>query len=82
MKTRLNITIEQNVLEKVKVYAIKKQISVSKLIEDYFESIIKANSKRKPLLDMVDKLDPDPSIVAESYNKESFYENKKSKYGF
>lgn len=82
MKTRLNITVEQNLLEKVKVYAIHKQISVSSLIESYFETIVKTSSKRKNLLDMVDKLEPDAEVVAQSYKKEFFYEDQKAKYGF
>ncbi|SEA48955.1 Protein of unknown function [Arachidicoccus rhizosphaerae] len=34
------------------------------------------------LLDMVDKLEPDSNIVADSYNKDNFYEDQKEKYGF
>jgi len=81
MKTRFNITIEQNLLEKVKIYAVKRQVSVSSLIEDYFKSIVHGASKRRNLLDMVDNLHPDPKVVAESNNKEAFYENQKRKYG-
>ncbi|MGF7232228.1 DUF6364 family protein [Arachidicoccus sp.] len=62
MKTRLNITVEQHLLEKVKSYAINQQVSISSLIEDYFE--------------------PDSNIVADSYNKDNFYEDQKAKYGF
>ena len=82
MKARLNITIEQQLLNKVKVYALRNQISVSSLIEDYLETIVHMSSKRKNLLDMVDKLHPDPKMVAESSHKEAFYEQQKEKYGF
>lgn len=82
MKTRLNITVEQHLLEKVKSYAINQQVSISSLIEDYFEKVIRTNSKRNNLLDMVDKLEPDSNIVADSYNKDNFYEDQKAKYGF
>jgi hypothetical protein len=82
MKTRLNITVEQQLLEKVKAYALHQQVSLSSLIEAYFEKVIKTSAKRKNLLDMVDKLEPDQKVVAESYNKDNFYENQKGKYGF
>ncbi len=82
MKTRLNITIEQNLLDNIKVYAEKKRVSVSQLIENYFETVIHVSGKRKTILDMVDKLNPDPKVVEESSRKESFYEAQSEKYGF
>lgn len=82
MKTRLNITVEQHLLEKVKSYAISQQVSISSLIEDYFEKIIRTNTKKNNLLDMVDKLEPASNMVADSYSKENFYEDQKAKYGF
>lgn len=82
MKTRLNITVEQHLLEKMKVYAIKQQVSLSSLIEDYFEKVIKTKTKKNNLLDMIDKLEPDSKIVADSYSKNNFYEDQRTKYGF
>jgi len=82
MKTRLNITIEQSILEKAKVYALKKQVSISGLIEDYLETVVRAKSRRRNIVDMVDKLHPDPHIVSQSYSKDSFYEDQKEKHGF
>lgn len=82
MKTRLNITIEQTLLEKVKVYALRKQISISSLIEDYLETVVRTKSKRRNIIDMVDKLHPDPHMVLQSNDKDSFYEDQKQKYGF
>ena len=82
MKARLNITVEQHLLEKMKSYAINQQVSLSSLIEAYFEKVIRTNAKKNHLLDMVDKLEPDSNIVTDSYNKDSFYEDQKAKYGF
>lgn len=82
MKTRLNITVEQHLLEKMKAYAIYQQVSLSSLIEDYFEKVVRTNTKKNNLLDLVNKLDLDSKIVADSYNKNNFYEEQKSKYGF
>lgn len=82
MKTRLNITIEETLLKRVKSYAIKKQISVSGLIENYLETVVRISPKRTNLLDMIDKLEPNQKIVTESNEKASFYESQKEKYGF
>jgi len=82
MKTRLNITIEETLLKRVKSYAIKKQISVSGLIENYLETVVRISPKRTNLLDMIDKLEPNQKIVTESNEKASFYESQKDKYGF
>lgn len=57
MKTRLNLTIDNNVLEGIKAYASGSHISISELGENYFKSITQP-AKRKNLLDLVDKLPP------------------------
>lgn len=51
MKTRLNITVEQHLLKKVKVYALNQQVSLSSLIEGFFEKVVNTNAKRKSLLE-------------------------------
>lgn len=40
MKTRLNLTIEENLLQRMKAYASRKHISLSELVEGYFEKKI------------------------------------------
>lgn len=56
MKARLNITIEDTLLDQVKDYAASKHVSVSQIIEDYFKSIIGSTAKKDNILEMVDKL--------------------------
>ena len=80
MKARLNITIEDTLLSTIKVYAAKNNKSVSELVEEYFKSISKP-SKRKNILQLVDKLDT-PSIDINTNLKESFYQDQSKKYGF
>lgn len=82
MKTRLNITIEQNLLEKVKVYASKKQVSISNLIEEYLKTVVRPKSRRTNIIDIVDRLHPDSNIVSRSNSKNSFYEDQKERHGF
>ncbi len=80
MKTRLTLTIESNLLEDVKNYAIKQQKSVSELVEGYFKSVTKP-SKRKNILHLIEKLDK-PVIAADADLKDLFYKKNAKKQGF
>jgi hypothetical protein len=80
MKTRVNLTIETELIQQVKSYAAKKQTSVSDLVEEYFSRIVRP-TKRKNFLDLVKEL-PKPDIDDDLDLKKAFYEEQASKYGF
>lgn len=80
MKARLNLTIDDKLLENIKSYAVKQQQSVSKLVEGYFKRVTKP-SKRKNILHLVDKLDK-PVIAKKSDLKDLYYKENAKKYGF
>lgn len=80
MKTRLNLTIDETLLERIKRYAAIRQTSVSELVEAYFKNLTKPKSS-KTIIDLVDKLDK-PSIPQGKDLKKSFYEDQAEKYGF
>lgn len=80
MKARLNLTIEHSLLENVKSYAVKQQQSVSELVEGYFKTVTKP-SKRKNILQLVDKLDK-PVITEKGDLKDLYYKENAKKYGF
>ena len=52
MKTRVNLTIEESVLHDTKLYAEKKGISVSEIVEDYLKIVTKP-VKRRTIMDLV-----------------------------
>ena len=79
MKVRLNLTIDDNLLNKIKRYAASKQVSVSELVEEYFKAIAQPKS-RKNIIQLVYKL-PDHSISAKKDLKKGFYEDQAGKYG-
>ncbi|HEX9512843.1 MAG TPA: DUF6364 family protein [Puia sp.] len=56
MKERLNLTIDGELLDAMKVYAASKQMSVSELVENYFRSVTRP-VQRKNILDLVDELE-------------------------
>ena len=78
MKARLNITIEQSLLDQVKQFAAQQNTSVSELVEDYFKTIIKP--KKQSLVDLIRSL-PKPDIDENFDWKEEYYKDKMKKYG-
>lgn len=80
MKTRLNLTIDEALLENIKAYASKKNTSVSELVETYFKSITRP-VKKKNIIHLVEKLDK-PAISQQSDLKELYYQDQSKKYGF
>ena len=78
MKARLNLTIEQTLLDQVKKFAAQKNTSVSELVEDYFKTITKP--KKQSLVDLIRSL-PKPDIDENFDWKEEYYKGKMKKYG-
>ena len=80
MKTRLNLTIEEELLSKIKKYAAINNTSVSAMVEEYFIKMAKP-SKRKNILDLLDKLEPS-GYDAKKDLKQDYYKDQSKKYGF
>ena len=80
MKARLNLTIDDSLLDNIKAYASNKQTSVSELVESYFKRITKP-TKRKNIINMVEKMDK-PKIDSKADLKELYYQDQSQKYGF
>jgi hypothetical protein len=80
MKARLNLTIDEDLLNKVKVYAERRQSSVSQLVEEYFKNIVK-RPKKQTIIDLIESL-PKPDIDPNVDLKQAYYEENKKKYGF
>ncbi|MCE2845377.1 MAG: DUF6364 family protein [Sediminibacterium sp.] len=78
MKARLNLTIEQTLLDQVKKFAAQKNTSVSELVEDYFKVLTKP--KKQSLVDLLRSL-PKPDISDDRDLIEEYYEAKRKKYG-
>jgi chromatin segregation and condensation protein Rec8/ScpA/Scc1 (kleisin family) len=82
MKTRLNITIEENLLNKVKMYANKHDSSVSQLVEEYFETLIK-KPERKSVIDLIEELPKPKDKYPPGFDfLKGYYKARAKKYGF
>ena len=80
MKSRLNLTIENSLLEDVKSYAVKQKRSVSALVESYFKKVTRP-SKRKNIIELVEKLEKS-TIDKNADLKDLYYKENAKKYGF
>ena len=80
MKTRVNLTIDETLLNKIKRYALKKKVSVSELVESHFKNLTRS-ARHETIIDIVDRL-PKPAIPEDSDLKEGYYEDHAKKYGF
>ena len=80
MKARLNLTIEESLLEKAKSYAASRKSSVSELVENYFKTFARV-PRNKSILDMIEEL-PKPDLNAEGDLKKQYLKENANKYGF
>lgn len=80
MKERLNLTIDKGLLDAMKAYAARKEMSVSELVETYIRKVTRP-AQRKSILDLVDQLKK-PSLDSKADLKELFYKEQGEKYGF
>lgn len=80
MKARLNLTIDETLLSRIKIYSESNKISISELVEQYFKSI-SSPVRQQNIIDMVEKLKPAKFDVNKDL-KQDFYEEQADKYGF
>jgi hypothetical protein len=80
MKSRLNITVEDSLIDQAKQYAIRNNTSISQLVELYFKALSnKPNYKN--VIEVVEKF-PKPSFKTELDLKDAYYQLQKEKHGF
>lgn len=80
MKSRLNITVEDDLMNKAKRYASRHHVSLSQLVERYFRSITR-QVRRQNVIQIVDQL-PKAHIEENTNLKEAYFEDQKKKHGF
>ena len=80
MKNRLNITVDEALVEQARRYADRHSTSLSQLVEQYFKSLIRP-TRRKNIIQLVEEL-PKPAVKLDGDLEEAYYEGQKKKYGF
>jgi len=76
----VNLSIEKDLVKQVKAYAQKKQTSVSDLVEEYFNKIVRP-IQRANIIDMIEELEK-PDIDQNLDLKRAYYEQQSAKHGF
>lgn len=81
MKAKINLSIDEKLVYKIKAYAEEKHTSVSELVEEYFRSKVEKPVKKSNLIELIESL-PKPQIPFDADLKKQYYEEKASAYGF
>ena len=79
MKAKLNLTIDDDLLGRVKRYAERQRVSVSELVESYFRSLTKSR-KKKNIVELVDGLDGPQTSLPDDLTK-AYYEEQENRHG-
>lgn len=86
MKKKLNITIEENLLKKIKAYAESKDRSVSDLVQEHFETLIKPRPTLQNGMNLVEYMKSLPKSKIEFPEgmdwKDEYYRAKAKKWGY
>lgn len=79
MKHRLNITVDEALIQQAKRYAAKNNTSLSGLIEESLRKLFtRRPTDKQNVLDFM-KTVSKPKINTEHYSKETYYEENKTK---
>lgn len=79
MKSKLNITIDEDILTQMKRHAIQQNKSISEMVENYFRGVLTPQPKGS-FVAMINKL-PKSSISGNIDLKEEYYKTKAERYG-
>ncbi|SEF45047.1 DUF6364 family protein [Algoriphagus boritolerans] len=86
MKKKLNITIEENLLNKIKQYAEQHETSVSNLVQEHFEALIKTRPTLPNGMTLVEYMKSLPKSKVEFPKemnwKDEYYKAKAKKWGY
>ena len=73
MKTRLSLTLDEDLVNRMKRLAAKNGTSISELVKEFFSKLTKP--KQKNIIDIIEKLNK-PSITVEADLKELYYKER------
>lgn len=82
MKIKVNLTIEKETLKKIKLYAEAHQVSVSSMVEEYFEKLTTPEEEIKTdLFEIVAQLKPTVNYPVDFNFKKEYQGAKAKEYG-
>ena len=80
MDTKLTLRLNESVIERAKIYARNHQISLSKMIESYLDSITKQRKKEISITPLVESLSGVIDLPADFDYKKEYGDYLEEKY--
>lgn len=80
METKLTLRLNENVIERAKIYARNHKISLSKIIESYLDSITKREDNKAPITPLVESLSGVIDLPADYDYKKQYRDHLDEKY--
>ena len=72
MNTKLTLNLDKSVIDEAKSYAKNHHVSLSKLIENYLNSLTRETKKQQSVSSLVDSL---TGIIPNDYDEKQDYRN-------
>ena len=72
MNTKLTLNLDKEIIEEAKTYAKSQSVSLSKLIENYLNSLTRASKKKSAVSPLVESF---TGIIPADYDEKEDYRN-------
>ena len=72
MNTKLTLNLDKEIIHEAKTYAKSHSVSLSKLIENYLNSLTRSSKKKSPVSPLVESL---TGIIPNDYDERNDYRN-------
>lgn len=80
MDTKLTLKLDKEIIDRAKLYAESKKISLSKLIESYLHLLTKENSTKEEISPLVESLSGVISLPQQYDDKDDYADYLTQKY--
>jgi len=80
MDTKLTLKLDKEIINRAKVYAESKKISLSKLIESYLQLLTKENSTKEEISPLVESLSGVITLPKKYDDKDDYADHLTQKY--
>lgn len=80
MNTKLTLNLNKSIIENAKNYAKENSVSLSKLIENYLNSLTKKQEKEIKVSSLVESLTGIIPMQSEKKNNDDYYDYLSKKY--
>ncbi len=80
MNTKLTLSLDQKLIEEIKTYAKKHQVSLSKMVENYFNFVVKKTDPEVTTSALVNELTGIINLPGDFNEKEEYNNYLSKKY--